>query len=168
MTESCHKLILSIFVGLWCGFSVGCSYGLVKVPTGAMEPTIPTDSYVAWRPIANAGHEVERFDLVIHTVPFDEKRRLLGENESSRYIFRVVGLGGEEIAIRDGLLFINGTRMPEPFERVASDDNFGPIAIPEGEYFLLGDNRPASNDSRSWNPSTIRKERIIGEVVWIF
>lgn len=168
MNESNHRLILLIVVGLVCGFSVGCGYGLVKVSTGAMEPTIPTDSYVAWRSIANADDEVKRFDLVMHTLPLDERRRILGEKGSTRYLFRVVGLGGEKIEIKCGKLFVEGMAMEEPFKTVTSVDDFGPFTVPQGEYFLLGDNRPASDDSRFWKPSTIGKERIVGKVVRIF
>lgn len=150
---------------LLCSVTFGCGPGLVKVPTGAMEPTIPIDSYVAWE---EATEEVKRFDLVLHTLSLDEKRKLLGAREDTRYIFRVVGLGGEKIEIKSGRLFVNDQSIEEPFEKVPSDDSFGPVVVPHGEYFLLGDNRPESDDSRFWKPPTIGKERIIGKVVKIF
>jgi signal peptidase I len=152
---------------LWV-LTFGCGHGLVKVPTGAMEPTIPIGSYVAWESDAFATEDVKRFDLVLHTLPLDEKRKRLREEAETRYIFRVVGLGGEKIEIKRGQLLVNDQKIDEPFEKVASDDIFGPVMVPQGEYFLLGDNRPESNDSRFWKPPTIGKERIIGKVVKVF
>lgn len=167
MESSCRQMFVMLLL-LLCVATIGCGHGLVKVPTGAMLPTIPIDSYVAWDKDAYAIEEVKRFDLVLHTLPFDEKRKLLGAKEDTRYIFRVVGFGGEKLEIKNGQLFVNDQVMDEPFEKVASDDNFGPVVVPRGEYFLLGDNRPESDDSRFWKPPTIGKERIVGKVVKIF
>ena len=147
----------------------GCGYGSVRVPTGAMQPTIPIDSYVIWDKSAYAsGNLVTRFDLVLHTLPPDELRRKRGIDENTRFIFRIVGLGGESVEIKKGDVFINGTKLDEPFEKNPLNDNFGPIQVPENEYFLLGDNRPESEDSRFWKPATIGRERIIGKVVKVF
>lgn len=153
---------------LLCVLSLGCGQGVVKVPTGAMQPTIPIDSYVTWEKDAYATDEVKRFDIVLHTLPLDEMRKRVGAKEDTRYIFRVVGLGGEKIEIRSGQLIVNDQKIEEPFGKVISDDSFGPIVVPQGEYFLLGDNRPESHDGRFWKPPTIGRERIIGKVVKIF
>lgn len=105
---------------------------------------------------------------MLHTVPLDDFLRRIGEKEDAKYIFRVVGLGGEKVEIKRGQVFVDDQALEEPFEKVASDDNFGPVVVPQGEFFLLGDNRPESNDSRFWKTSTIRKERIVGKVTKIF
>ncbi|MDM7923463.1 MAG: signal peptidase I [Pyrinomonadaceae bacterium] len=155
----------TLLLFLFCFVAVACGRGLVKVPTEAMHPTIPVGSYVEW----TVGNEdINRFDLVLHTLPLDEHRKRIGENEDTKYIFRVVALGGETIEMKNGRLYINGRKIEEPFETVSSDESFGRVEIPEGEYFLLGDNRPQSADSRYWKPPTVRKERIIGKVVRIF
>ncbi|MGD9587288.1 MAG: signal peptidase I [Pyrinomonadaceae bacterium] len=151
---------------LVCVLSIGCGLGLVKVPTGAMQPTIPIDSYVAWED--TSGDSIQRFDLVLHTLPLDELLKRTGAKEDTRYIFRVIGLGGEKVEIRGGHVFVNDQRIEEPFDKVESDDNFGPVVVPQGQFFLLGDNRPESHDSRFWIPPTIGKDRIVGKVVKIF
>lgn len=145
--------------------TLGCGYGLVKVPTGAMEPTIPIDSYVSWEATPA---DIGRFDLVLHTLPLDDFLRRTGAREDTRYIFRVVGLGGEKVEIKHGQVFVDDQALEEPFGKVGSDDNFGPLVVPRGEFFLLGDNRPESNDSRFWKPPTIGRERIVGRVLKIF
>ena len=60
--------------------------------------------------------------------------------------------------------FINDKIIDEPFEKVESNDNFAPFIIPKGEYFVLGDNRPNSFDSRLWKYKTVKRTDIIGVV----
>lgn len=162
------RSILSFSILVLCFFTIGCGYGSVRVPTGAMQPTIPIDSYVIWEKFSyDHGDPVQRFDLVIHTLPFDEVRRKRGLSENDRYIFRVIGLGGEKIEIKKGVVYVNDEQLGQPFEFIQSDDDLKPIQIPSNEFFLLGDNRPESEDSRFWKPSSIGRERIIGKVVRI-
>lgn len=133
-----------------------------------MQPTIPIDSYVIWEKSAYAAaNDVKRFDLALHTLPASEKNRKRGIDENARFIFRVVGLGGEKVEIKNGDVFINDSKLDEPFEKNPSTDSFGPILVPEDEYFLLGDNRPESEDSRFWQPPTVGHARIVGKVVKI-
>lgn len=152
-----------------CLFSIGCSYHWVKVPTGAMQPTIKVDANVITDETAySSGQPIERFDIVIHKAPVDENMRKLGIDENTKFIFRIIGLSGEKVEIKNGDVFIDDKLLEESFEKTKSSDNFGPIIVPENEFFLLGDNRPESNDSRYWKPSTIKRENILGEVVKIF
>jgi signal peptidase I len=146
-----------------------CGYGFVKIPTGAMQPTIPIGSKAIVDENAYTNNRaIERFDLVMHKAPIDESTNKLGIDENTKFIFRIIGLSGEKVEIKKGQVFINDKLLNEPFEKFVSEDNFGPILIPENEYFLLGDNRPESADSRYWKPSTIKKEHILGKVVKIF
>lgn len=143
------------------GYSaMGCGTRLVKVPTGAMQPTIKIGANVVTDETAySAGQPIARFDIVIHRAPIDE---------NTRFIFRVIGLSSEKVEIKSGKVFINDKLLDEPFEKYPSNDNFGPIIVPENEFFLLGDNRPDSFDSRYWKPATIKRENIFGKAVEIF
>jgi signal peptidase I len=153
----------------FCFWVAGCSYHWIKVPTGAMQPTIKIDANVMTDETAYSSNQaINRFDIVIHKAPIDENYRKLGINENTRFIFRVIGLGGEKIELKNGRIFVNDKSLEEPFEKYSSNDNFGPINIPANEFFLLGDNRPESNDSRYWKPATIKREDIFGKVVKIF
>jgi signal peptidase I len=163
------RTFIACAVLIFCTLAIGCGKRWVKVPTGAMQPTIKIDADVITDETAySSGQPIKRFDIVIHKAPVDAKMKSVGIKENARFIFRVVGLGGEKVEIKNGKVFIDDKLLDEPFEKYSSNDDFGPIFIPENEFFLLGDNRSESLDSRYWKPSTIKRENILGKVVKIF
>jgi len=83
-----------------------------------------------------------RFDLVVFRSPEGDRRD---------YIKRVIALPSEEIELRGDEVLINGEPIEQRFEHVTSYDYLGPTRVPSGCYFVLGDNRPDSSDSRSWS-----------------
>ena len=98
------------------------------------------------------GGDPERFDVVVcHYSDGDYN-----------VVKRVVGIPGDTVQLKDGYLYVNGVRYMEKFlhERVRSD--FGPVTVPEGEYFLMGDNRNSSKDSRQ--VGTVSRKEIVGRV----
>ncbi len=160
-------IVCSILV--FCCLAIGCGFNWVKVPTGAMQPTIPIDASVITDETAYlSGKPIERFDIVVHKAPIDENYRKLGINENTKFIFRVIGLSGEKVEVRKGKVYINDQLLDESFEKISSGDNFKSVIVPENEFFLLGDNRPESNDSRYWKTTFIKRENILGKVVKIF
>jgi signal peptidase I len=88
-------------------------------------------------------------------------------NHDVLFIFRVIGLPGETVEIRNGFVYINGSILQEPYKTIQGGPDFPSITIPENEYFFLGDNRPDSWDSRFWDPATIKREDIYGKVAKI-
>jgi signal peptidase I len=86
-------------------------------------------------------------DVIVFAYPRDP---------SKDYIKRVIGLPGDRLEMRNKVLYRNGTRVNEPYVRHAdsrvlqSRDTFGPLTVPEGQYFVMGDNRDNSADSREW------------------
>jgi signal peptidase I len=88
------------------------------------------------------------------------------EHQQDPLIKRVVGLPGETVAIEDGAVFADGLRLDEPYLHGVTTDCYGgcgPIQLGPAEYFMLGDNRPNSRDSRSLGPVSL--EHIVGRVV---
>lgn len=102
----------------------------------------------------------ERGDVIaLHTPPLAATRCGAG----GVYLKRIVGLPGERFAERDGTVFINGRRLVEPYVKARDRANLGTETIPAGDYFVLGDNRPFSCDSRTWGG--LPKRDVIGRVV---
>lgn len=103
------------------------------------------------------GGNPQRFDVVICRYP--------GRGDTN-FVKRVVGLPGDTVEIRDGYLYVNGDKYEEPYisdeYRSGRLNTFGPYTVPDGEYFVLGDHRNNSNDSRS--QGTISRDMIIGHV----
>jgi signal peptidase I len=79
---------------------------------------------------------------------------------------RVVGLPGDEVAIRDALLYVNEQRVDEPYVDLEASDGFfyGPVVVPADRFVVLGDARAASIDSRTYGP--VPAERLIGRIAW--
>ena len=91
-----------------------------------------------------------------------------GSDRSTSYIKRVIGLPGEELSIRDGRIFIDGYEYADPqFDVTERELNYleGTWQIPEGEYFLMGDNRLDSTDSRSAAVGCVPRNNILGRGV---
>lgn len=96
---------------------------------------------------------VQRFDVVILAYPKDP---------TIDYVKRIIGLPGDMIELRNGELFVNGKPLPEPFKKVQDKYATGSWVVPADSYFVLGDNRPVSSDSREgWS---VNRDLIKGKV----
>ena len=98
--------------------------------------------------------EPQRGDIIIFTHPDDPQRTL---------VKRVIGLPGEQIEIQDGVVYIDGSPLDEPYIQ-GTTSPLPKTAVPKGYYFVMGDNRQASSDSRSWG--LLPEGNIIGRV-WL-
>lgn len=103
--------------------------------------------------------EVNRFDLVVFWFPGDP---------SKSYIKRVIGLPGDTIEIKNGKVLVNGNAIQEPYlvEAFRDRSSLAPIKVPESSYFVLGDHRNASNDSRTWGP--VPSAAIYGRAAFVY
>jgi signal peptidase I len=93
--------------------------------------------------------------------------RSIGPRSDIAYVKRVVGLPGEKISFNNGKIYINNRPLQEPYSQACVDQAFcsypGSIVIPKNQYYMLGDNRGFSNDSRVWGP--VPRENMIGPAV---
>lgn len=127
-----------------------------KVIGNSMEPHIHDGDLFVLNKITYRFSEPERYDIIVF--PYNHGQ--------SNYIKRIIGLPGETVEILDGEVIINGEVLGENFgmEEIRYDGNQKyPLTIPEDEYFVMGDNRNNSTDSRYQDVGTIKKEDIIGK-----
>lgn len=121
------------------------------IPTGSMERTIRSWDWV-WLSHISMLSPVERGQVVCFPGPEGDKL----------YCKRVIGLGGERLEMRDGRLFINGQLVNEPWAEPGRE-SWGPVQVPPGRLFVMGDHRSNSYDSRYWG--TIPKDFVTGKAL---
>lgn len=120
----------------------------------SMEPTLHSLQRVVIEKVTYRFHGPRRGDIVVIDLP----------NQSDMLIKRVVGLPGETIEVRGGKVYIDGERINEPWPVNRGGGRYGPRTVPPLHVFVLGDNRGASNDSRSFGP--VKIENIVGHA-WV-
>ena len=133
-----------------------------RVPSASMENTIMTHDRVIGSRLHYYFEDPERGDVVIFYFPDDV-------TEKTYYVKRVIGMPGDVVDIRDGHVYLNGSDTPldEPYIREPMET---PVElhyeVPEGCYFMMGDNRNYSADSRFWHNTYVRKEKIVAKVLF--
>ena len=145
-----------------------------RIPSPSMEPTLHCAKPVAFcqgrfndRVIANRlayrFADPKRGQIVVFEAPTAAKRCGPGDGGST-FVKRIIGLPGERVSERDGVVFVNGRRLVEPYVHAAlrGRETASWPRVTRGHYFVLGDNRTHSCDSRTWG--TVRRDNLIGPV----
>ena len=167
-------VILALFIRTWV-------VQAFKIPTGSMENALLIGDHLLVNKFVFAptvvdtervvlpNGDVARGDILVFKFPLDPERD---------FIKRVIGLPGERLEVRDKRIYIDDTPLEEPYlpshmthlvpgaYAVNGRDNHGPIAIPEGHYFVMGDNRDNSEDSRFWG--VLPHDHIKGKAVVVY
>lgn len=133
----------------------------VRVDGSSMNTTLADGEIMILNKFVYRKSDVKRFDIVVI-------------KEGDHYIIkRVIGLPGETIEYKNNKLYINGKKIKDPYPSTETDDfsieNIGHTKIPGDSYFVMGDNRAASLDSRYSEVGTVKKKLIIGRarlVIW--
>ena len=127
------------------------------VPTGSMEGTIRVnDRIIAFR-LSYLFSDPSTYDIIVFRG---------ANNNSILYVKRIIGVPGDEIIIENGHVYANGVRQRYDFTHGDLFGFFGPYIVPEGHFFVLGDNRGNSVDSRHWQNTFVAQEQILGKVVF--
>lgn len=127
------------------------------VPTGSMAKTIePGDKLITSR-LTYLFSSPKRGDVIVFKFPDDEKQK---------FTKRIIGLPGEKVEIKDGKVYINDSPNPlnEPYVNGTVTGDYGPYNVPKDCYFMLGDNRGDSLDSRFWENTYLKRNKILGEI----
>lgn len=156
------------------------------IGSGSMEPTLMTDSRILGSRLSYYFSDVERGDIVIFHYgwrcpvceePVEGEKRdscpfcdsVINKNvEKVYFVKRVIGVPGDQIDIAGGSVYLNGSNEPieEPYlPEEMNRDEICHFKVPENSYFMMGDNRNGSNDSRYWENPYIEGEKIIGKVL---
>jgi signal peptidase I len=125
------------------------------VPTGSMETTIMTGDRVIASRLSYLYGSPKRGDIVVFKYPDDEK-----EN----FTKRVIGLPGDTVEVKEGNVYISGKKIDEPYLHVKTEGEYGPFLVPQGSYFMMGDNRNDSLDSRFWKNKYVKRNKILAKV----
>lgn len=149
--EIVETLLLTFFI-FWL---VNSLVGRYRIDGSSMNPTLQHGEYLLINNLSYYLNEPQRGDIIVFHHP----------NSELNLIKRVIGLPGDQIEISDQHVKVNGVILDEPYIQ-AEPTYSGSWTVPDGEYFVLGDNRNSSSDSHSWQ--YLPKENIIGKAIFIY
>ena len=144
------SIVVSFFIILFV-------YQPVKVEGGSMEPGLEDQERIFINKLVYRLESIERGDIIVFRYPRDPRKS---------FIKRVIGLPGDHVRIVAGRLYVNGERVMEPYVPSEYQDSrpYPEIEVPENTYFVLGDHRSMSNDSRDFGP--VPRSYIYGKAVF--
>ncbi len=161
-------VVIAVVVAILLRAFVVATY---SIPSGSMEPTLQIGDRIVVDKLSYDLHGVDRANIIVFSTP--PKEDCAGPPVSD-LVKRVIGLPGETISLSGGRVYINGHYLPEPWLPAAVQNEtypgpspasyalHRPFRIPEGDVYVMGDNRTFSCDSRYWGP--IAESTIVGKV----
>ena len=176
-----RELLEAALIGALVFIAVQASVVNFRVEGSSMQPTLDPGHYLMvnralyfrldtgrlgqiipfWQPAAPAelylARPPRRGDVVVFDYPVDTQRQ---------FVKRIIGAPGDTVAISGGQVIVNGARLREPYRKIPGHTNMHQVRLGADEYFVLGDNRPGSRDSRHWG--VVPSDLIIGKVWAIY
>lgn len=154
--EYAESFAVAVILALFIIFFVAQSFLVQGV---SMEPTLHDGERLLVDKVTYRLREPRRGEIVVFGYPKEPRRK---------FIKRIVGLPGDIVEIRDRTLFINGQPVAEEYIRGPMYQPFGPVQVPEGAYFVLGDNRNNSEDSRFRDVGPVPRKNIVGRALLVY
>lgn len=133
------------------------------VASGAMAPALQVDDRILINKMSYRSTEPARGDIILFWPP---EEAVLDPGRRDAFVKRVIGLPGETVAISNSSVLIDSAPLDEAYIQQPAPENWGPETVPENAYFVLGDNRIGSFDSRYWG--FVPRDQIIGRVSAIY
>jgi len=174
--EYVEAIILAVVIAFFVRTFIIQAY---KIPSGSMKPTLLIGDHLL---VTKFNYGVKLPLLRSMLIPLGKPKRgdivvfIYPEDRSKDFIKRMVGLPGDTIEVRDKKVFINNLRWNDPYGKhvdslvipgsVQPRDNFGPVTVPGDSYFVMGDNRDESYDSRFWG--FVKQQDILGKALIIY
>lgn len=158
--------ILPVGIGVFVAFGLNTWVASASVvPSSSMYPTIPAlsstqISYIGVNKLATEFGSIYRGEVVLFHFP---------DNPSEIFVKRVVGIPGDTVTVTNDAVYINGKRLNESNVDIAKTNKlgFGTYHVPAGHYFMMGDNRPVSEDSRFWAHKYVARSAIVGQAEFV-
>ena len=179
MSSVLREFLEAILLALVVFLVIQTSVQNFKVEGSSMHPTLEGGQYLLVNKLVYFKVDEERLSRIIPFWKVDESAQRFalhppqqGEvivfhfprDPSRDFVKRVIGVPGDRVEIREGTVYVNGVALDEPYVTAEDSSDMGAINLQEKEYFVLGDNRRGSNDSRNWGP--VPEENILGKV-WV-
>jgi signal peptidase I len=175
LREYVESLLIAVALALFVRTFV---FQAFKIPTGSMEPNLLIGDHLIVNKMIFApgvtaverallpGREIQRGDVIVFKYPEDPERD---------FIKRVIGLPGERLEIRKKKIHINGQPIDDPHAHLSTSrplseidlqNDYGPVTVPPDQYFMMGDNRDNSQDSRFWG--FLPQSYVKGQALFIY
>ena len=149
-------ILETIILAVVLYFGINAVSARVRVDGFSMRPTLEDGEYILVNKLAYKTGEPQRGDIVVFVFPINPQEDL---------IKRIIGLPGEKVSVHNGVVSVNDVPLAEPY--IASPPAYdGDWIVPEGQLFVLGDNRNDSRDSHQWGLLPV--ENVIGKAVVIY
>ncbi|MFZ0534915.1 MAG: signal peptidase I [Anaerolineales bacterium] len=152
LVDILETLVLSVVLFV----SINMISARIRVDGASMEPTLVSGEYVIVNRLSYRLGSPQQGDIIVFHFPRDPKEE---------YIKRVIGLPGDEVEVKNGTVYVNGQLLNESYLKVKMD-YFGTWRVPEGQLFVLGDNRNNSSDSHDWG--TVPNDYVVGKAVLVY
>ncbi len=152
LLETAQTIILAVVLY----FLIDSVVARVRVENISMEPTLNPGEFILVNKLAVKLNDINRGDIIVFHFP---------QNPKEDYIKRVIGLPGDSIVIRNNKVYVNNQEITEPY--IAAEPAYmGNWVVPEGNLFVLGDNRNQSSDSHSWG--YVPMNLVVGKALVIY
>jgi signal peptidase I len=149
-------ILETLFISAALFLAINAVSARIRVDGFSMEPSMHSGEFVIVNKLAYRFGSPERGDVIVFRFPRDPQQE---------YIKRVIGLPGDEIAVSDGVMSVNGDVLDEPYI-LQSPAYSGSWQVPEGHLFVMGDNRNNSSDSHNWGPVAL--DFVIGKALVVY
>ncbi len=152
LVDILETLVLSVILFV----SINVISARIRVDGASMQPTLVTGEYVIVSRLSYRLGTPQRGDIIVFHFPRDP---------SEEYIKRVIGLPGDEVEVNNGLVYVNGQPLDETYLKVKTNYT-GAWRVPDGQLFVLGDNRNNSSDSHDWG--TVPMDYVVGKAIVVY